>query len=102
MTLQGVKFTGVGAATPSQCLTNAHLSALVDTSDEWIQSRTGIQERHVAAPEQRLVDLASEAAGAALQMAGLEPTAVDLLILLPRRPMISLALPAWYKPALGR
>ncbi|WP_460193896.1 beta-ketoacyl-ACP synthase III [Thermosynechococcus sp. FA-CM-4201] len=81
MTVQGVKFSGVGAATPRQCLTNAHLSALVDTSDEWIQSRTGIQERHVAAPDQRLVDLASEAAGAALQMAGLEPTAVDLIIL---------------------
>lgn len=81
MTVQGVKFSGVGAAIPRQCLTNAHLSALVDTSDEWIQSRTGIQERHVAAPDQRLVDLASEAAGAALQMAGLEPTAVDLIIL---------------------
>ncbi|ATS18986.1 3-oxoacyl-ACP synthase [Parathermosynechococcus lividus PCC 6715] len=77
----GVRFTGVGAATPTQTLTNAHLSALVETSDEWIRTRTGITQRLIAAPDQRLVDLAAEAAISALAMADLDPAAVDLVIL---------------------
>jgi hypothetical protein len=47
-----IGITGVGAYVPERVLTNADLSKLVDTSDEWITERTGIKERHVADPDQ--------------------------------------------------
>jgi 3-oxoacyl-[acyl-carrier-protein] synthase-3 len=61
-------------------MTNDELAQIVDTSDEWIIERTGIRERRVAAPEEALSDLALPSARSALEQAGLEPSAVDLII----------------------
>src|SRR5438132_5525968 len=75
-----VTITGLGAYAPERVITNADLSELVDTSDEWIMERTGIRERRIAADEQALSDLALPAAQTALSQAGLEGKDVDLLI----------------------
>jgi len=72
--------TGWGTAVPERVLTNADLEKMVDTSDEWIVSRTGIKERRMASEEQTTASLATEAALAALQVAGLKPSDVDLII----------------------
>jgi 3-oxoacyl-[acyl-carrier-protein] synthase-3 len=77
----GIAITGSGSATPSQVLTNDHLSQMVDTSDEWIQSRTGIRQRHLATAGESLSELSARAAAAALAMAEIAPTEVDLIIL---------------------
>jgi 3-oxoacyl-[acyl-carrier-protein] synthase III len=75
-----VGIAGVGAYAPERILTNADLEAMVDTSDEWIVTRTGIRERHLAAPEQAASDLALPAARQALAQAGVEPEDLDLVI----------------------
>jgi 3-oxoacyl-[acyl-carrier-protein] synthase-3 len=76
----GVTITGLGCYVPDRVLTNAELSTLVDTNDEWIVSRTGIKERRIAAPEQAMSDISLPAARAALAQAGVDPQDVDLLI----------------------
>lgn len=81
MTTIGIAIAGSGKAVPPQTLTNHQLSQLVDTSDEWIASRTGIQERHLAAPEGTLCGLAAEAGQNAIAMANLTPADIDLIIL---------------------
>ncbi|MFB2936286.1 beta-ketoacyl-ACP synthase 3 [Aerosakkonemataceae cyanobacterium BLCC-F154] len=78
---KGVVITGSGAATPTVSLTNQDLSQIVDTSDEWIASRTGIRERRLAVPGQSLCDLASMAGERAIAMAGIAPEDIDLIIL---------------------
>jgi 3-oxoacyl-[acyl-carrier-protein] synthase-3 len=75
-----VGITGLGAYAPERVLTNADLEAMVDTSDEWIVTRTGISERHIAAPEQAASDLALPAAREALEQAGVHPEELDLVI----------------------
>jgi 3-oxoacyl-[acyl-carrier-protein] synthase-3 len=75
-----VSITGLGCHVPERVLTNAELSKLVDTSDEWIIERTGIRERRIAAPEEALSDLALPAAEQALDAAGARAEDVDLLI----------------------
>jgi len=72
---------GVGGYLPERVLTNAELSTIVDTSDEWIVERTGIRERRIAADHQKTSDLAIEAAKRALEQAGRAPQDVDLIIL---------------------
>lgn len=72
--------TGWGTAIPERVLTNAELEKMVDTTDEWIVSRTGIHERRIASDEQTSASLATEAALEALQVAGLKPSDVDLII----------------------
>ncbi len=72
---------GSGAYLPERILTNAELAERVDTTDEWIQARTGIKQRHIAAPGERTSDLAVHAANAALKAAGVEAADVDLLVL---------------------
>ena len=72
--------TGVGAYLPPDVVSNADLARLVDTSDAWIQERTGIRERRRAAPDQMTSDLAVESARAALAAAGRTPADVDLII----------------------
>jgi 3-oxoacyl-[acyl-carrier-protein] synthase III len=72
--------TGVGAYLPERIVTNAELSEIVDTSDEWIQERTGIRQRHRARDDQPTSDLAVEAARKALAAAGKSPADVDLII----------------------
>ncbi len=70
----------VGAYVPERVLTNTELSRMVDTSDEWIVTRTGIRERHVAASDQATSDLAAEAARQALERAAIPAEQVDLII----------------------
>ncbi|MEX0674217.1 MAG: beta-ketoacyl-ACP synthase III [Gaiellaceae bacterium] len=72
--------TGLGCYVPDRVLTNDELSTLVDTSDEWIMTRTGIRERRIAAPEQAMSDLAVPACSIALEQAGVAPREVDLLV----------------------
>src|SRR5579871_1498563 len=72
---------GCGAYLPSQTLTNNDLARSVDTTDEWIVQRTGIRERHIAAPGELTSDLALKAARAALTDAGVEASSIDLIVL---------------------
>lgn len=72
--------TGVGSYLPEQVVTNADLAKIVDTSDEWIQERTGIRQRHRARDDQPTSDLATEAARRALADAGRTADQVDLII----------------------
>jgi len=71
---------GVGAYLPDDVVTNADLAQVVDTSDEWIQERTGIRERRRARPDQPTSDLATEAARRALAAAGRSASDVDLIV----------------------
>jgi 3-oxoacyl-[acyl-carrier-protein] synthase-3 len=72
---------GCGSHLPAKIVTNDDLSKLVDTSDEWIQQRTGIQQRHIAADGELTSDLALEAARKALAHAGLTGADLDLIVL---------------------
>ncbi len=71
---------GVGAYLPANIVSNAELSKRVDTTDEWITERTGIKQRHVAAEGQFTSHLAIEAGRAAMEMAGIKSSELDLLI----------------------
>src|SRR6266571_5669896 len=77
---QRISITGLGCHVPKRVLTNDELSTIVDTTDEWIVTRTGIRERRIAAPEEALTDLALPAARATLAQAQLEPRDIDLLV----------------------
>ena len=77
----GIAITGVGSATPTTALDNTALSQLVETSDEWIASRTGIRQRRLAQPGETLTQLAASAAQQAIAMAGIQPMDLDLIIL---------------------
>ena len=72
--------TGWGRHVPGRIVTNDELAATLDTSDEWIQARTGIRERRVASPGETTATLATAAARAALAVARLDPTELDLVI----------------------
>jgi 3-oxoacyl-[acyl-carrier-protein] synthase-3 len=72
--------TGVGSYLPEQVVTNADLAGIVDTSDEWIQERTGIKQRHKARDDQPTSDLAVEAAKRALADAGRSAGEVDMIV----------------------
>lgn len=73
--------TGVGGYLPERILSNHELAQSVDTTDAWIVERTGIRQRHVAAPDQAVSDLALEACKRALAAAGRTPGEVDLIVL---------------------
>lgn len=73
--------TGIGAYLPERRLTNIDLEALVETSDEWISTRTGIRERRVAADHETTASLGAEAARVALDDAGLTAEDLDLIVL---------------------
>jgi 3-oxoacyl-[acyl-carrier-protein] synthase-3 len=75
------RIVGTGSYLPERVMTNQELEGLVDTSDEWIQARTGIRQRHVAAEGENCGDLARQAALQALDAAGMRPEDIDLLIL---------------------
>jgi len=72
---------GCGAYLPPTIVTNQELAERIDTSDDWITQRTGIRQRHIAAPEQFTSDLAFEAATRALAHAGLNADEIDLIVL---------------------
>ncbi len=74
------RIVGTGSYLPDKVLTNDELARTVDTSDEWIRSRTGIRSRHIAAEGQLASDLALSASQRALQASGLTPADVNLII----------------------
>lgn len=76
----GVRFAGTGSYLPPRVVTNDDLSRTLDTTDEWIRTRTGIASRHMALPGQAASDLALEAARQALDAAGLKPADLELII----------------------
>lgn len=73
-------FWGIGKYVPDKILTNADFEKMVETSDQWIVERTGMKERHIAAPEQAVSDLAFPAAQAALAAAGIAAADLELII----------------------
>lgn len=77
---RSVSITGTGSYVPEKILSNADLERMVETSDEWILTRTGIRERRVAAAGQTTSDMAAEAAKAALENARIQAADVDLII----------------------
>jgi 3-oxoacyl-[acyl-carrier-protein] synthase-3 len=77
----GIAITGSGSATPEVALDNYQLERMVETSDEWIRTRTGIRERRIADAQSSLSAIASTAAERAITMAGIEPADLDLIIL---------------------
>ncbi|TLS69233.1 ketoacyl-ACP synthase III [Mariprofundus erugo] len=80
MSLASVHITGIGGYLPERIMTNAELEKLVDTTDAWIRERTGIEQRHIIAPDQMTSDLAVEAARIALADAGITIDDIDALI----------------------
>ncbi|WEN13491.1 ketoacyl-ACP synthase III [Rhodanobacter sp. AS-Z3] len=75
------RIIATGSALPERVVTNADLEKIVETSDEWILSRTGIRQRHIAADGQTTGDLAFQAAQQALETAGIKASELDLIIL---------------------
>ncbi|MDB9525515.1 ketoacyl-ACP synthase III [Oscillatoria sp. CS-180] len=80
-TKTGVALVGSGSAHLPIAVTNDDLSQVVETSDEWIATRTGIRQRYIATQQESLVSLATSAGTAALEMSNTQPTDVDLIIL---------------------
>ncbi|MGI9330114.1 MAG: beta-ketoacyl-ACP synthase III [Gammaproteobacteria bacterium] len=74
------KILGTGRFLPERVLTNAELEGMVDTTDEWIQARTGIKQRHIAADGQTTADLAEGAARQAMEAAGVTPADIDFIV----------------------
>ena len=74
------KILGTGSYLPSQVRTNADLEKMVETSDEWIVTRTGIKERRIAADNETVADMAFFAAENAIDMAGIDKHDIDLII----------------------
>src|SRR5262245_40539475 len=71
---------GTGHYLPAKVLTNAEVEKMVETSDAWIRTRTGIDQRHIAAPEEATSDMATAAARNALEAAGIAATDLDLIV----------------------
>ncbi|HEY9100607.1 beta-ketoacyl-ACP synthase III [Chitinimonas sp.] len=78
--MQYSRIAGTGSYLPARILTNAQLAEQVETSDEWIVSRTGIRERRIAAPDELTSDLALQASLKAMEMAGVTADEIDLII----------------------
>jgi 3-oxoacyl-[acyl-carrier-protein] synthase-3 len=76
----GARVLAFGGYQPTRIVTNDDLSAIVDTNDEWIRSRVGIESRRIAAPDETVADMAVAAAGKALAGSGLSPADIDLVI----------------------
>jgi len=74
------RILGTGHYVPARVLSNHDLERTVDTSDAWIVERTGIRERRIAAPDEASSDMAAEAARRALEMAGIQATDIDLIV----------------------
>ncbi len=75
-----VKILGTGSSVPERILTNGDLEKMVDTSDEWITTRTGIKERRIAEPQETTATFALQASRLALERAGVSPEELDLIV----------------------
>ena len=80
MNQYGIKIAGTGSYVPSKVLTNADLEKIVETTDEWIRTRTGIEERHIAADDEPCSALAEKAALRALEASGMKAEEIELII----------------------
>jgi 3-oxoacyl-[acyl-carrier-protein] synthase III len=89
---RGVEVLGIGSFAPPRVMTNDELATRVDTSDEWISSRTGIRERRIAADDESAAELGYEAARRALETSGLAATELGLIV-------VATASPDYYFPA---
>ena len=78
--MPNTRIIGTGSYLPDEILTNADLEKMVDTTDEWIVTRTGIRERHIAADGQPVSDLAYRASLKAIEAAGIDKNTIDLII----------------------
>ena len=78
--MPNTRIIGTGSYLPDEILTNADLEKMVDTTDEWIVTRTGIRERHIAADGQPVSDLAYRASLKAIEAAGIDKNKIDLII----------------------
>lgn len=76
----GIRVIGTGSAVPERVITNDDLAAIMDTSDEWIRTRTGIAERHILSDGESLTDLATAAAERAIEMSGVAPEDIGVVI----------------------
>ena len=76
----GIRISGVGAYVPAKSVNNRELERTIDTSDDWIVSHTGIRARHLCEPDEAPSDLGYRAAQRCLQRAGLDASAVDLIV----------------------
>src|SRR5258707_13058553 len=84
--LRTVSIIGTGSYVPEKVLTNEDLSRMVDTSDEWITTRTGIKERRIAAKDENTSDMATKAALNAMEQAKISPKEIDLILVAPATP----------------
>ena len=75
------RIIGTGSYLPENVMTNHDIEKLVETSDQWIRERTGIEQRHIAADDETTVDLAEKASRNAIEAAGIDPSEIDLIIL---------------------
>lgn len=75
------KIAGMGTYIPEKVYDNAYMESIVDTTDEWIIRRTGIEERHISADDEYTTDMASKAAAAAIENAGMTPEDIELILL---------------------
>ena len=91
---KSVRVTGWGMYAPERVLTNAELERVVDTSDEWIVSRTGIRERRVAAPHETTATLSAIAGKRAIAVAGLQPDDIDIIL-------VATLTPDYWMPSTG-
>jgi 3-oxoacyl-[acyl-carrier-protein] synthase-3 len=78
--MTGTRVLAFGGYQPDKVITNDDLAAIVDTNDEWIRSRVGIQSRRVAAPDETIADMAEAAGAKAIAASGLTPESIDLVI----------------------
>jgi 3-oxoacyl-[acyl-carrier-protein] synthase-3 len=78
--MTGAKILGFGGYQPDKVVTNDDLAKVVDTNDEWIRARVGIESRRIAADDESIADMAEAAGAKALAASGLEPSDVDLVI----------------------
>ena len=96
----GTKILGFGGYQPDKVVTNDDLAKIVDTNDEWIRARTGIQSRRVAGDDETVADMAEAAGAKALAASGLEPADVDLVIVAtcsPESPLPNVAATVAYR-----
>ena len=74
------RITGTGSYLPEKVMTNHDLEKIVETSDQWIRERTGIEQRHIAGDNETTVDLAEKASRLAIESAGIDPAEIDLIV----------------------
>jgi 3-oxoacyl-[acyl-carrier-protein] synthase-3 len=78
------RISGTGSYLPENVMTNHDLEKIVETSDQWIRERTGIEQRHIAAEGETTVDLAEKASRMAIESAGIDASEIDLIVLATR------------------